>query len=239
MYYIVGLGNPGEEYLLSRHNAGWIVLAPFLKDFCDVKKIDQLDINKKLNALVCEEKIKKEKFQIILPETFMNKSGASLKPLASKIVKSTRLPSPAGSANGGQKKVKIKGKIKAQLRADNLIVIHDDIDLPLGKFKISVGKSSGGHKGVESVIKAVKTKNFIRIRVGVSPATLSRQTGRMGKVKKPKGTPAERGKKFMDFIIGNFKPKELDEIKKVSKKIKMALETIIMEGVGKAQSVSN
>ncbi len=194
MHYIVGLGNPGEEYKLSRHNTGRIVLAEFIKS----QKIDEMEFNKKLNALVAEGKIKKENFQIIMPETFMNKSGNSVKPL-----------------------------IKSKKTAENLIVIHDDLDIPLGKFKISFGKNSGGHRGVESIMRAVKTKDFIRIRVGISPSTPS------GKIKKPEG------KKVIEHILGNFKSREIDILKKTSKKISLALESIILEGLSRAMSAHN
>ncbi len=193
MHYIVGLGNPGEEYKISRHNTGRIAVENFAKSAGW-----QIEFNKKLNASVSEGKIKKEKAMLILPETFMNKSGNSVKSL-----------------------------IKSKKAAENLIVIHDDLDIPLGKIKISFGKNSGGHRGVESIMRAIKTKDFIRIRVGISPATPK------GKIKKPEG------KKVIDHILENFKPKELEIIKKNSKKIIPALETIIAEGFGKAMSVYN
>ncbi|MCK6462389.1 MAG: aminoacyl-tRNA hydrolase [Candidatus Pacebacteria bacterium] len=194
MYYIVGLGNPGEEYEQTRHNAGRMTLLDFIKK----EGIDEPEFDKKLKALVFEGKIGKEKIMIILPETFMNKSGESIRPLT-----------PSAK------------------KTENLVVLHDDIDLPLGKFKISFGKSSAGHKGVESVIKAVKTKDFVRIRIGVSVATPS------GKIKKPSGD------KFLDYIVGKFKPAELSIIKKVSKEISLALETIVKEGREKAMSEFN
>lgn len=134
--------------------------------------------------------------KIIFPDTFMNQSGLALKPL-----------------------------IKSKKMAERLIVVHDDIDLPLARFKISFGSSSGGHKGVESVIRAVKTKDFIRIRVGTSASTPK------GKVKKPV--------KVIDFLMGKFRPGELAIIKKLSKKITLAIETIIKEGLQKAMSLYN
>lgn len=191
MYYIVGLGNPGEEYELTRHNTGRIALG-------DLVKIGETKLNKKLNALVDEIKIGREKTQIIFPETFMNNSGKSLRPI-------------------------ITSKNKAQ----NLIIVHDDLDLPLGRFKIALGSSSAGHRGVESIIKNIKTKEFIRIRVGISPSTPS------GKIKKPEA------KKVIDHIIGKFKPKELQIIKKVSKKITAAITVILNEGLQKAMSIYN
>jgi len=169
MYYIVGLGNPGEEYELTRHNTGRLALADFAKN------------NK-----------------VIFPDTFMNNSGKALKNL-----------------------------IKSKKAAKNLIVVHDDIDLPLGRFKIVFGRDSAGHKGVESVIKNIKTKDFIRIRVGTSPITPG------GKIKKP---PAE---KVIAHIIGKFKPAELKIVNKLSKKITSAIEVITKEGLQKAMSLYN
>ncbi|MEW5908055.1 MAG: aminoacyl-tRNA hydrolase [Patescibacteria group bacterium] len=194
MYYIAGLGNPGEKYKLSRHSTGRTIVG----DFCKKNEMEDYEFNKKINALTTERKMGKEKIMCILPETFMNKSGLSLKPI-----------------------------ITSEKKAGNLIVVHDDLDIPLGKFKISFGKNSGGHRGVESVIKNIKTKDFIRIRVGISPTTP------FGKLKKPDA------KKIIDHILGNFKPKELNILKKVSKKITSAIEIIIKEGLQKAMNLYN
>lgn len=195
MNYIAALGNPGEEYKNTRHNAGRIVLENFAKknDFSDWTS------DKKLKALSSEGKIGKEKVNLIEPETFMNKSGLSLQPI-----------------------------ITSKKKAEGLIVIHDDLDLPLGKFKISFNKSSGGHRGVESIIKAIKTKSFTRVRVGISSSAPS------GKLKKPKGE-----KEVADFILGEFKKSEMETLKKISKKISAALEMIIMEGKEKAMGEFN
>lgn len=194
MYYIVGLGNPGKEYELTRHNAGRATVIDFIKN----KGISYPEFNKKLNALASAGKIGKEKIQAILPEIFMNKSGLSLRSM-----------------------------ITSKKRAENLIVVHDDVDLPLGKVKISFGRKSAGHKGVESVIRNIKTKDFIRVRIGISGMAKN------GAVKKPSGD------KFLDYIIGEFKPEELKVIKKTSKTITSALEMIVTEGINKAMSVYN
>lgn len=194
MHYIVGLGNPGEEYEFTRHNAGRIAVLELVKK----EGIDEPKYDKKLKSLTVRGDIGKNKVQIILPETFMNKSGDSLKPLALSVKK-----------------------------ASSLIVVHDDIDLPLGKIKISFGKSSGGHKGVESVIKAVKTVNFTRVRIGISA------TNAKGIVKKPSGD------KFLDYIVARFKPVELAEMKKVAKKTAEALRVIVVDGTEKAMGKFN
>src|SRR3989344_8615832 len=149
MFYIIGLGNPGEEYDNPRHNTGRIVLSALIKKY----ELSESQFDKKYNALVSEGKIGKEKVAVLMPETFMNKSGETaraIKDLKSKVV-----------GKGKEKRTEIS----------NLVVIHDDLDIPFGKFKVSFNKSSGGHKGVESIIKTVKTEAFVRIRVGICPSS--------------------------------------------------------------------
>ncbi|MFA6552037.1 MAG: aminoacyl-tRNA hydrolase [Candidatus Paceibacterota bacterium] len=205
-YIIVGLGNPGEEYLNTRHNTGRMALEAFRKkmDFSDWQE------DKKLKAEVSEGKTAKEKTTLICPDTFMNKSGEAVKK-----IKDLKL------------KIIGKGKDKRSELA-NLVVIHDDLDIPFGKFKISFNKSSGGHKGVESIMKAVKTEGFIRIRVGISPVNAK------GVVKKPLGEEA-----VGDFILGKFKPVELEAFNKMGKVIAEAIEMIVSEGRERAMGIFN
>ncbi len=139
------------------------------------------------------------KAKVIVPDTFMNLSGKAV----AKIIKSKKA-------------------------AENLIIVYDDIDLPLGTIKISFDKSSGGHNGLESVIKAVKTREFTRVRIGVAPATPK------GKIKKPSGEDA-----VLKFLLGNFSPKETEILKKVFKTVAEALETILEDGRDKAMNLYN
>ena len=186
MIYIVGLGNPGEEYKKTRHNTGRIILDII------AKKIDAHDFefNKKINALVSEGKIGKEKVMLIEPETFMNKSGLSLETL-----------------------------IASKKKAHDLVVIYDDLDLPIGKMKISFNRGTGGHRGLESVAKQIKTLEFVRLRVGISPKTPS------GKTKKPLGEQVVE-----KHILGAFKDPEMLELKKIGKTAVEALEVFVKEG---------
>ncbi len=206
MIYIFGLGNPGREYKESRHNAG----RNFLQYFA--KKYDFLEwaMDKKSNSLIAKGQIGKEKISLVLPETFMNKSGKSV---------SYFIKTPTG------KKKEIK----------NLVVVYDDLDLPIGKIKISYNKSSGGHNGLESVIRAVKSQEFVRIRIGVAPTTPK------GKIKKPGADlPSKQaGKKVIDFILGDWKPTEKETLKKVYKVAFEALETIISSGRERAMNTFN
>ena len=141
----------------------------------------------------------KQRIKFLVLDTFMNNSGKAVAPL-----------------------------IKTKKDLENLLVIYDDIDLPLGKMKISFNRSSGGHNGLNSVIKALKSEEFLRIRIGISPATPK------GVVRKPKGEKA-----VLNFLLGEFKKPELEIIKKLSKKVAEAVETIFTEGKEKAMSLYN
>lgn len=146
-----------------------------------------------------EKKLEGKKIKFITPDTFMNNSGKAVKPF-----------------------------IKTKKDLENLVVVYDDIDLPLGKIKISFNRSSGGHNGVASIIKSVKSQEFVRIRIGLAPSTPS------GKTKKPKGEQA-----VLKFLLGEFKKPELDTLKKLSKKVAEAVEVIFTEGREKAMSLYN
>ena len=194
-YIIVGLGNPGEEYEKSRHNLGRIVLEYFRKksDFSEWEE------SKKNRGLVSNGKIGKSKVVLLEPETFMNKSGLSVKSL-----------------------------ITSKKKAEKLVVIYDDLDLSIGEIKISFNKGTGGHRGLESIAKNVKTKEFVRVRVGISQATPT------GKLRKPKGE-----QKTLDYLMGDFNKKDLGILKKLKPKIIQALETTIVEGRQKAMNLFN
>lgn len=157
-------------------------------------------LDKKLNAQVAKVKVGKTTVSLVLPDTFMNNSGKAVKPL---------------------------GGLTAKW-AEKMVVIYDDLDLPFGTSKISFNKSSGGHKGLESIIKAIKTEKFARIRVGISPTTAT------GKIKKPSGETA-----VTKVIMGKWKPEELIQLKKISKKINEALETFVSSGLQKAMTEFN
>ncbi len=123
-------------------------------------------------------KNKKAETFLVKPLTFMNNSGLAVK----KIIK------------------------EFKIKPENLILIHDEIDLPFGKIKISKNSSSAGHKGVESVIDALKTKNFTRIRVGINPGF--------------KTDTAE-------FVLKNFSAKEKRGLPEIKKRVIAELDTLL------------
>ena len=136
--------------------------------------------------------------KILVPDTYMNDSGKAF-----------------------------KKEIKSKKAAESLVVLHDDLDLPLGKVKVSFGSGAGGHNGVKSVQSALKTKDFVRIRIGVSPSTSS------GRVRKPDSDAV------VAFVLGKFKPTEQEKLKKVKKVVGEALELILTDGKDAAMNVIN
>lgn len=201
-YTIVGLGNPGQEYENTRHNAGRIILDMIRKGY----EGDDFELDKKLNALVADVAVGSKKVKLIAPETFMNNSGKAVAPV-----------------------VKTKKNAKLKLTtADDLLVIYDDFQLPIGRMKISYNKSSGGHNGLESVIKQIKTEAFPRLRIGTAPATSK------GDAKIPHGD-----EKIEKFILGAFKDDEMKELKKMGNKAIEVVELWVKEGRDRATNVAN
>lgn len=155
--------------------------------------------DKKLNAQKTIGQVDKNSVILLLPEGLMNNSGKSLAPA-----------------------------VKSVKQAERVVVLHDDLDLPLGSFKISFNRGAAGHRGVLSIIKALKTEKFVRLRLGVSPQTPS------GKLKKPVGEKA-----VVNFILGKFKSSETVILKKVFKKTSAALDCLIASGRERAMSEFN
>jgi len=197
-YLFVGLGNPGPDYEQSRHSFGRMVLLSLASKPLGEMEIKNWRFDKKLKAQITEGKFGKNKFRLLLPENMMNNSGGGVKPL-----------------------------IKNKKEANQVVVIHDDVDLPLGVLKISYNRGSGGHRGVESIVKALKTTEFIRLRLGVAPTTPT------GKIKKPSSD------KVVDFIIGHFKPAESEIVKKTIKQAKTVIQSLIEDGLAKTMNHYN
>lgn len=145
-----------------------------------------------LQTQTSKGEIADQKAILVKPQTFMNQSGKAVKKIISNL----------------------------KNKHSEIIIIHDDIDLPLGKIKIVRNKGAGGHKGVQSIINEIKTKNFIRIRMGIGPQ----------KMIKPK---------IKNFVLKNFTKKEQEIVKLVIKKIIEITETIIKYGIEKAMNKYN
>jgi len=138
--------------------------------------------DKRLNAEIVKTKLGGKPVVLAKPQTFVNKSGEAVKKLA----------------------------ISYKLKAISLIVAHDDLDIEFGNFKLSFGKNSGGHRGVESIIKALKSNKFWRLRIGTAnPKLISIRRRKNLKTKK---------ELVGNFVLSKFTPSEQTALKRVIKK---------------------
>ncbi len=160
---------------------------------------DDFVFNKKANASVTEGKIGKEKVTLVLPETFVNLSGRALMAF-----------------------------VKSVKAAKQLVVVRDDLDLPLGATKMTFARGSGGHKGVESIMRAIKTDAFVQLKIGISAA------GKKNTAKKVSGD-----EKVNKHVIGKFKPAEEAAVKKTLRKCTNVLRTFVTDGIEKATMEAN
>ena len=156
-------------------------------------------LQKKTGSLISESVFGGKKTILALPQTFMNLSGKAVKIIAKNL----------------------------DLKSGDLVVVHDDADLPLGKIKISQNRSSAGHKGVESLIKEVGSKNFVRIRVGIGSDE--------------NRTDEERKKKerMEDFVLGKFTPAEKSAAQKAAALAVSALQSLLENGLEKTMNEFN
>lgn len=109
---------------------------------------------------------------------------------------------------------------KEGLEPERMIVVYDDIDLPLGKIKISFDRGSGGHNGIKSIEEHVGGRNFIRIRIGVSKLL-------------------EDGQMVKPNVLGTFETEELKMLQVVASRVREAIEHIMTDGKDKAMSIVN
>jgi PTH1 family peptidyl-tRNA hydrolase len=152
-------------------------------------------------ALMGKCKVSTKSVQFILPQTLMNLSGKTLKAMH-----------PDSTSKDDY---------------ENILVIHDDIDMALGVTKMVFDRNSGGHKGIESIDKALKTKKYYRLKIGVIP------TDEEGNMRKP------GPEKMQNFVLGTFNEVEWAVLKKTTKKVKEIIETFVSEGPVKAMEMSN
>ena len=163
MKLIVGLGNPGKKYELTRHNAGFLAIDHFLKDKSPIA------CQSKFQVEICELHFGSTKVYFVKPQTFMNNSGRAILDLVQFY------------------------KVDAD---KDVLVIHDEADLPLGTIRLADNSSAAGHNGVKSIFETLGTQNIHRIRIGVE-------------------TRASRNDLPTDaFVLQNFTADELETLNK-------------------------
>ncbi len=195
MKIIVGLGNPGEKYKNTRHNLGFMALDELIKKFEPVEKTFW-ENNKNLKAEIKKIEFKKSKagettpILLAKPTTFMNTSGFAV----SKTLNYYKIP------------------------PSEMIIIHDDSDLPLGKIRVRFGGASSGHRGVQSVIDVLSTDKFLRIRLGIGRPT----DERLGR---------EKRYDLDRYVLAPFSGKDRGEIKHMIRETTKAISVILEKGL--------
>ena len=160
MKMIVGLGNPGKEYINTRHNVGFMIVDEY------AKKYDINDFKMKFNGLYAKFMHNNENFILLKPQSYMNLSGTVIKKFSDYF----------------------------KIKPEDILVIHDDLDLPVGKIKIKFKGSSGGHNGIKNIIENLNTEIFPRFKIGIS---------------KDFSIP------YINYVIGKFSEHDLNVINKI------------------------
>ena len=178
---LVGLGNPGAEYSKTRHNVGFMVLEEIArKNNCSFRE------NKKLSGMTCEYGIGIEKTRLLMPNTYMNESGKSVR----------------------------SARDWFNFENHQLIVLVDDMDLPLGKIRVRSKGSSGGHNGLKSIINHLGTNEFKRLKIGIGP---------------PSDDQKERKSKTVSHVLGRFSKEEFIKLNFIIEEISTCIESITSE----------
>lgn len=163
MYYIVALGNPGEEYATTRHNVGWLSLDAVVV----ARSLPTPHQSSAVSGRLTRGMIENVEVQALYPDTFMNHSGRAVK------------------------------KFVPHEKLSTLIVLYDDVALPLGEVRVSYARGDGGHNGIKSIIASMGSNEFIRVRIGIAPKQFL--TGK---------TKVITGEKMHDFVLGSFSKSE-------------------------------
>ncbi|HEY6232311.1 MAG TPA: aminoacyl-tRNA hydrolase [Pyrinomonadaceae bacterium] len=188
-YLIVGLGNPGKEYAWSRHNLGFMLIDKLASDA-------GIEVTKReCQSLVGRGEIERCAVKLVKPQTYMNLSGDAVACLLAKY------------------------KAPATDPGERLIVISDDLALPFGRIRIRARGSAGGHNGLKSIIAAVGSNEFTRLRIGIQPEH-----------------PVSDSKKF---VLDSFTGASRAVVADILQSSADAIRTILRDGVLKAMTEYN
>ena len=183
---VVGLGNPGTKYEGTRHNIGFMALERMAS-----REGFSFRQQSKLHGLVAEHGIGESRLRLLMPQTYMNDSGRS---------------------------------IRAALdwfgfTPEQLLVLVDDMDIPLGRLRLRAQGSAGGHNGLRSTIQHLGTQAFPRLRIGIGA---------------PADNPAERRARTVSHVLGPFSRAEQPEVDAVLDGVLEAIQRIQRQGLDRA-----
>lgn len=202
MKLIVGLGNPGEKYENTRHNLGFDVLNHFFKSVTESGSSWSVDKKMKSDIATLEyttKEKKAEKVILIKPRTFMNSSGVAVHLMADFY----------------------------KVEPDDIWIVYDELDLPVGTLKIRNGGSGAGHRGVESILESLGTDKFWRFRLGI------------GVSHNHEGMGQRKVKDASEFVLERFSSGEAGKVRELIKRADKALTCALSEGLEAAMNQYN
>ncbi len=181
---IVGLGNPGEKYRLTRHNIGYMVVDQIAKKYnCSFKR--------RFKYSIAKFDFFQKKVILMKPSTYMNLSGRAVN----------------------------KGIKKYNITLSNLLIISDDLNLPLGKVRLRARGSAGGQKGLKSIIESLNTEKFPRLRVGIAGENNISDV--------------------VEYVLSPFNKNELNQVEQVVNEGSLCVKHLIEYGVSKTMNKFN
>lgn len=212
MKLIVGLGNPGEKYIHTRHNFGFMVVEQFLKDFESLQNTIW-SLNEKLKSDIAlidwKPKVgKQERIILAKPKTYMNNSGMAVALLASFY----------------------------KVASEDIWIVYDELDLPLGSMKIRLGGAAAGHHGVESVMESLDTDTFWRFRMGIG---VTRQHHHDSDDEKQHAIGRQQIKGAEDLVLSSFTQSEQGKVRELIKHGSDALQLALEKGIQAAMNRYN
>lgn len=185
MWLIVGLGNPGLEYIRTRHNIGFLVVDVL------ASRGGMILRKRKGEALYASGSLAQEAVTLVKPQTFMNRSGYAV----------------------------VSWLRGLYLDPSQLIVIHDDLDLRPFQIRVKRGGGHGGHRGVLSIIHALGSRDFMRVRIGI-------------------GRPVDCSS-TVDYVLHPFSPAETEALDQTASKASDAVLVLLSQGLEAAMNCFN
>jgi len=184
-WLVAGLGNPGSDYVRSRHNLGFAVVERLAEDSSATFAPGGWE------SEVADILVSAVPVVLIKPQTYMNRSGAAVAAWLQRV----------------------------GLPPTRLVVVHDELDLPLGRLRIAVAAGAGGHRGVRSIQDTLGTTNFPRVRLGI-------------------GRP-DASEGAADRVLADFAPEEIPTIAAMVARAVEAVRSLILEGAARAMNRYN
>ena len=188
---MVGLGNPGEKYVSTRHNVGFMAL-----ELLTTREGGCFKPMSKLQGDLADVGSGSDRLRLLMPQTYMNDSGRSIRAALDWF----------------------------DLEIDQLIVLVDDMDLPLGRLRLRASGGAGGHNGLKSTIQHLGTQDFARLRIGIGA---------------PGRNPEERRARTVSHVLGQFNRSEEPLLQNVLREVLSGLDHIQRQGLDRAGNAIN